>query len=270
MPSYWHLRGTLRTQKSFFFQVDKQLKSSQACILIEQGWIYWASIITQLRPQRGDEKILAEPGASFSQSRTKSCSRRNINNNIASSTKRGIKWLWWNSNRWWVLAQTLLSIFNNVCEGAIRGYSKDAANNWCEKTMTTIFSTARQLILLDVLQKGSKFNQEYFIDYLFSDLKTENRNFRHRMPLATLWVHMDNSMCYNGSKIVSKFHKHHITRWPHSPYSRGLGPLDFWLSGMLKWMLKDREFHAHDEIEETIPMTWNDLTFDEIQNAFHN
>jgi hypothetical protein len=33
-----------------------------------------------------------------------------------------------------------------------------------EKTMITIFFTARQLILLDVLPKGSKFHQRYFID----------------------------------------------------------------------------------------------------------
>jgi hypothetical protein len=39
---------------------------------------------------------------------------------------------------------------------------------------------------------------------------------------------------------------------------------------MLKGILKDREFHSHDEIEEAITMAWNDLTFDEIQSAFHN
>jgi hypothetical protein len=47
--------------------------------------------------------------------------------------RRGIKWLWMNCNGWWVLVQVLLSIFNNVCAGSIRGYFKDAANNWREK-----------------------------------------------------------------------------------------------------------------------------------------
>jgi hypothetical protein len=72
-----------------------------------------------------------------------------------------------------------------------------------KETMMTIFFTARQLILLDVLPKGSKFNQQYFIDYVFPDLKTENWTFRRRMPLATFWVHTDNSMGHNGSKVVS-------------------------------------------------------------------
>jgi hypothetical protein len=39
---------------------------------------------------------------------------------------------------------------------------------------------------------------------------------------------------------------------------------------MLKGILKDREFHSHDEIEEAIIMTWSDLTFDEVQSVFHN
>jgi hypothetical protein len=96
-----------------------------------------------------------------------------------------------------------------------------------KKTMIAIFFTARQLILLDALTKGSKFNQQYFIDDVFPDLQTENLNFRRRMPLATFWVHMDNSMCHNGSKVVSKFDKHHFARLPHPSYSRGLSPCDF-------------------------------------------
>jgi hypothetical protein len=67
-----------------------------------------------------------------------------------------------------------------------------------KKTMITIFFTACQLILLDVHPKGSKFNQQYFIDCVFPDSQTKNRNFRRRMPLATFWMHTDNSMCHNG------------------------------------------------------------------------
>jgi hypothetical protein len=55
------------------------------------------------------------------------------------------------------------------------------------KTMIMIFVTARQLILLDVLPKGSKSNQQYIINYVFPFFKTENLNFRRRMVLATFW-----------------------------------------------------------------------------------
>jgi hypothetical protein len=39
---------------------------------------------------------------------------------------------------------------------------------------------------------------------------------------------------------------------------------------MLKGVLKNREFHSHDEIEEAIMMARNDLTFDEVQAVFRN
>jgi hypothetical protein len=78
-----------------------------------------------------------------------------------------------------------------------------------KKTMITIFFTARQLIMLDVLPKGSKFNQQYFIDYVPSDLKTENRNFRCRMQIATFgctwiiqWVTMGQNSCHNSTSIT--------------------------------------------------------------------
>jgi hypothetical protein len=59
------------------------------------------------------------------------------------------------------------------------------------KPMITIFFTAGQLILLDTPPRGSKFNQQYFIDHVFPDLEMENRNFRPRMPFATFgctWI----------------------------------------------------------------------------------
>jgi hypothetical protein len=39
---------------------------------------------------------------------------------------------------------------------------------------------------------------------------------------------------------------------------------------MLKGILKNRELHSHDKIEEAITMAWNDLTFGEAQSMFHN
>jgi hypothetical protein len=43
--------------------------------------------------------------------------------------------------------------------------------------MVTIFFTQRKRIVLDVLPKGSKFSQLYFIDYMFPDSKRVNLNF---------------------------------------------------------------------------------------------
>jgi hypothetical protein len=48
------------------------------------------------------------------------------------------------------------------------------------ETMITVFFTAKKLIVLDVLPRGSTFNQLYFINYIFPDLETANLNFRRQ------------------------------------------------------------------------------------------
>jgi hypothetical protein len=39
---------------------------------------------------------------------------------------------------------------------------------------------------------------------------------------------------------------------------------------MLKEILKDREVSSSDEIEASITKVWDEVTFDEVQSAFHN
>jgi hypothetical protein len=63
---------------------------------------------------------------------------------------------------------------------------------------------------------------------------------------------MDNSMCQNGSKITLKIKKNHISRMLHPPYSLDINPSDFWLFGVLKQILRHRDFSWSDEIEDAI------------------
>jgi hypothetical protein len=92
--------------------------------------------------------------------------------------------------------------------------------------MIAIFFTRRKLIVLDILPQGSKFNQLYFVDYIFPDSKRGNVNFHWRVLQATYWMPMDNSLYHNGSKVVSKFEKHHVSRLPHRSYSLDMSPCD--------------------------------------------
>jgi hypothetical protein len=39
---------------------------------------------------------------------------------------------------------------------------------------------------------------------------------------------------------------------------------------MLKGVLKSREFHSSDEIEEATPKVGDELTFNKVQRVFHN
>jgi hypothetical protein len=50
--------------------------------------------------------------------------------------------------------------------------------------------------------------------------------------------------------------------------SPDISQCDFWLFGVLKQILRDREFSSSDESEDAIAQVWNNLTFDDIQSVF--
>jgi hypothetical protein len=99
-------------------------------------------------------------------------------------------------------------------------------------TMITVFFTAKKLIVLDVLPRRSIFNQLYFINNIFLDLKTPNLNFRRQKTGSTFRAHMDHSICHTGSKVTSTIEKNHIWRLPDPLYSPYISPYDF---GYLRW-----------------------------------
>jgi hypothetical protein len=72
------------------------------------------------------------------------------------------------------------------------------------KTMITLFFTPRKVIVLDVLTKGHKYNQQSFVDYIFPDLEKANLSFHPRMPESTSWVHMETSIELSNQKRESR------------------------------------------------------------------
>jgi hypothetical protein len=137
--------------------------------------------------------------------------------------------------------------------------------------MITILFSGCKVMVFNILPKGSKLNQLYFVNYIFPDLNQENVNFHvgpHKQ--ATFGVHTDNSIDHNGFKVSPKFENHHVSRLPHPTYSPDRSSCDLWFLGMLKGVLKDREFNSSNEIEKGIMKVWDELTFDEVQTISHN
>jgi hypothetical protein len=95
------------------------------------------------------------------------------------------------------------------------------------KTKVIIFFTSTRLLVLNFLPKGTKFNQDYFIDTVLPNRYSEKRGIARRKGLPNFSVHMDNSMCHNGAKITEKPEKRRMARAPHPPYSPDLSPCDF-------------------------------------------
>jgi hypothetical protein len=81
---------------------------------------------------------------------------------------------------------------------------------------------------------------------------------------------MDNSISHNGSKTTPKIKKsQNFQNAAPDPFTR-YKPMQLWLSGMLKQIMRDREFSPSDEIDEAIAQVWNDLTFDDVQSVFRD
>jgi transposase len=136
--------------------------------------------------------------------------------------------------------------------------------------MVTIFFTSTRLLVLNFLPKSTKFNQNYFIDPVFSNLYSEKRRIARRKDLPSFSVHMNNSMCHNGAKITEKLENRRITRAPHPPYSPHFSPCEFWFFGILKQKMKERVFQSEEQILAAVTESWNQLTFEDIQRVFHN
>jgi hypothetical protein len=79
---------------------------------------------------------------------------------------------------------------------------------------------------------------------------------------------MGNSMCHNGDKICEKLAQRSIERVSHLFYSPDISPYDFWLFGMLKHNMKDREFESQQAILNAVCKKLADLNFADVQNAF--
>jgi hypothetical protein len=133
-----------------------------------------------------------------------------------------------------------------------------------KKTMATNFFTLTRLLVLNFLPKGTKFNQDYFIDTVLPNLYSEKRQIARCKGLPSFSVHMENSTCHNGTKITEKLEKRHIARAPYPPYSSDPSPCEFWLFGILKQETKERVVQSEEQILAAITESWNELTFEDV------
>jgi hypothetical protein len=71
--------------------------------------------------------------------------------------------------------------------------------------MVTIFFTETRLLVLDILPREEKFNQNTFLAAIAPELCKENSNAKRRVEKNQPVVHMDNSMRHNWRKIQEYF-----------------------------------------------------------------
>jgi hypothetical protein len=127
---------------------------------------------------------------------------------------------------------------------------------------------ANTRLILDALPKGSKYNQDYFIDNLLSALNQVRAGNSRLKVTPTLMVHMDNSMCYNEAKITEKMSFKGLEQASHRIYSSDTSPGDFWGFGTIQGMIKDQHLQDPEEILRAIQEARNHFAFEDFQNVF--
>jgi hypothetical protein len=137
-----------------------------------------------------------------------------------------------------------------------------------EKTMLTVFFTSHRLIVLEALPKGTTCIQHYVVSDILPDMDGEKLRYRRNNPGQAFFLHTDISKDRNAEKITGELQKKHITRAPHPSYSPDLSPCNFWLFGMVKQKIKDRELCSAQEALRSLSDTWSHLSFEDIQRMF--
>lgn len=137
-----------------------------------------------------------------------------------------------------------------------------------KKCMITIAFSGNRLYCLDGLPKGTKFNQDYFIENILSTIVENIKNSKNRTSIKLFEIHMDNCKIHNGSKSKTFLQIKKLNRVPHPAYSPDISPCDFWLFGKCKNLLEEKEISSQDELINEIDQLFDDITFEELQSVF--
>jgi hypothetical protein len=112
---------------------------------------------------------------------------------------------------------------------------------------------------IDTLDPSEPFTQNHFLNFVLSDLRKYAQNLRRREHAIELSVHIDNSRCLNGEKVIDAMRINHIICLDHLPYSPDLTPCHFWIFGVLQNRMKETNLRNADEVEDFVSNSWSDL-----------
>jgi hypothetical protein len=103
-----------------------------------------------------------------------------------------------------------------------------------------------------------------FISDILPELEREKMRYERRKKGRTFFFHMDDSKSHDDGKSQGKFDIKGLVRAPDRPYSPDLSPCDCWFFGMAKGIMKDRTFHAVQDIRRGWAEIWNDRSFEDV------
>jgi hypothetical protein len=117
--------------------------------------------------------------------------------------------------------------------------------------MLTVFWSVDGFHVVEPLPTDIKFNTTYFVEHMpLLTTRLEIGASKRRRILYRL--HCDNPGPENSSRSRALTNDHGFQRIPHPPYSPDLAPSDFYLFGILKRQLENKEFVVPEDLLKTI------------------
>jgi [histone H3]-lysine36 N-dimethyltransferase SETMAR len=139
-----------------------------------------------------------------------------------------------------------------------------------EKVMLTVLFSRREILLIDFLPIGQKFNSQYMTTTILPNLISKIKENCPRKGAHGWFLHLDNSPVHNCQVTTTAIENSGFSRLPHPPYSPDLAPSDFSLFGYLNTHLRSKFCSDIDELKQVVvdfltnlPTNWLESVFDE-------
>ena len=137
------------------------------------------------------------------------------------------------------------------------------------KIMLTVLFSKKEILLVDFLPEGQKFNSTHMTSVILPALETKIKTTCPKKGVQGWFIHLDNARPHNSRKTSKWISDTGMTRLPHPPYSPDLAPSDFALFGYLKTHLRTVECNDPTDLRRevtkflmTLPSNWFQLVWD--------
>jgi hypothetical protein len=153
-----------------------------------------------------------------------------------------------NCDKDWVIIPLLLQVSRNICWFMRDSYSIYSNPVWHWKEMIIIVFIAIMPSVLEPLSKKKEFKCNVFINTVLSKLVKEKQRFTRCHFDRGFIINMNNSICYNGQKLISELTTRNIVRAQHLLSFSDLSPCNFWFFLFLEKSMKKMELLIENEL----------------------
>lgn len=136
-----------------------------------------------------------------------------------------------------------------------------------KKYMLTVFWNPNGFALVKVLPDHMKFNAEYFINEILTELYEKTRTIPNK-GYRKVVLHFDNARPHTARKVTQFMEEHHMKKAPQPAYSPDIAPSDFFLFGYLKNKLQGEHFDSVDSLYESVIEIFNEIPKTTLQATF--